>query len=334
MVSRPNADLSVGGGGTTALVVRDWLHQLLGWAEQLPGGVGLQSLTISDGIVTPNRARVVVDTEAGSTTDELLTIGNANLPDGSIIVVSSVDSSRKPVLVHRTTGEGHIFLHGGSDLTLESSSNFVMFERTGSRWRELFRWYGTTSSAWRAFFGIGNAGALDLALISEAKAGTRADRLMSPARTKNALDDAALMVTGRASASPLDGSERLMLAKAGALVQADALELKAWIQSPDWYSGLLAFDASVTEAHPLGSMPSRMEVHAVCFEADLGYPTGFRATPMTDDTGGSARTLSAGFDAEEVFISRSSALRMRPKGGGSPAAMTPSKWRWEFKLWR
>lgn len=149
----------------TDLKTSDQEQNLLDWITatyQLPGAQPKQSLTISSGNITPNRALLVVDTEASAASDDLDHILQTNLPEsGRLLFVRAADTNRTIVLRHNQGGAGNLLLLGGVNYSLDDDKKISVLARDGSTWVELMRFYGSDSVAWRSFLGLGTASVLN-----------------------------------------------------------------------------------------------------------------------------------------------------------------------------
>lgn len=110
-----------------------WLASTL----QLPGAAEAEALIIANGQITPTRAAVVVDTEGGTSADDLTTISTAGMHDGAVIMLSAAYPGRV-VTVRHGTGAGGVALQDGADAQL-SPGNWIVLRRSGNRWIEM-RW--------------------------------------------------------------------------------------------------------------------------------------------------------------------------------------------------
>ena len=119
-----------------------WIAAMLQFFDavrQLPGAAEASGLTIAAGGVTPTRAAHLVDTEADAAADDLTHIGQDNLPNGSLLFLSSVDVSRVPTVKHGAGGLGQILLEGGVDFALDATNKWLWLVRDGTTWRERAR---------------------------------------------------------------------------------------------------------------------------------------------------------------------------------------------------
>lgn len=105
---------------------------------EMPGGRVASTLVIAAGVITPDRACHLVDTEGSSSADDLTTISVDNHPDGRRLLLSMVDSDRVVTIKHNAGGAGQVALVNGYDLVLRVGG-WVELKRTGSNWEEVSR---------------------------------------------------------------------------------------------------------------------------------------------------------------------------------------------------
>ena len=91
-------------------------------------------LTIASGAVTATSAFHSIDTEADASSDDLDTINAGTLPDGTILVIQAISSSRTIVAKDDT---GNLRLAG--DFSLEHGRDTLTLILDGSAWYELSR---------------------------------------------------------------------------------------------------------------------------------------------------------------------------------------------------
>ena len=131
--------------------LEDWLAA----TRQLPGGQAESTLSIASGAVTPTRSVHAIDTEGMASSDDLDTIAQANLPDGSILWLHAADNARVPTVRHNQGGAGKVLLSDAANLALSNTSIWLVLERTGTAWREIGRFYGSALAAFRTYLGVG-----------------------------------------------------------------------------------------------------------------------------------------------------------------------------------
>src|SRR5690349_10794513 len=123
MVALPAAGY-FNGSGRTNQQAKDAQDAVLAFVRQVPGCETTEALTIATGAVTPSKGFVVLDTEAGASTDDLANIAQptGGLPDGAWLAVAIADPSRVVVVKHAAGGTGQVLLSDGADLTLTDPS--------------------------------------------------------------------------------------------------------------------------------------------------------------------------------------------------------------------
>ena len=108
--------------------------------RELVGTFGYEDLTISSGGITPTKAEVTVDTEAGASTDDLTTIylvsdGTTTLHDGMILKLRAYDPART-VTVKHGSGVNQIQTVSGTDIVLGTTWELTLKLQSGV-WKEV-----------------------------------------------------------------------------------------------------------------------------------------------------------------------------------------------------
>lgn len=108
--------------------------------RELIGTFGYEDLTISSGGITPTKAEVTVDTEAGASTDDLTTIylvsdGTTTLHDGMILKLRAYDPARI-VTVKHGSGVNQIQTVSGTDIVLDTTWDLTLKLQSGV-WKEI-----------------------------------------------------------------------------------------------------------------------------------------------------------------------------------------------------
>ena len=107
-----------------------------------------ESLTIASGAIAPRLLSrkgpnvIQIDTEAAAATDDLDVITtNANLPDGTIIILRSGTSARDPSIRDLGVSGGNIQTVGGVAFTLATTRDHIMllWDKAAAEWHELLR---------------------------------------------------------------------------------------------------------------------------------------------------------------------------------------------------
>jgi|GEM_PF-5986974 len=119
----------------TAAQARVEFERWLAATLQLPGAAEAEALTIATGQITPTRASVIVDTEGGTSADDITTIATTNMHAGAVLMLCAANSGRT-VTVKHGTGAGGIALLGGVDCAL-STTHWLMLRRVGDAWAEM-----------------------------------------------------------------------------------------------------------------------------------------------------------------------------------------------------
>lgn len=130
------------------------LEDIVAVIREIIGGNAEELRTISNGVITPTRASVVVDTESGAAADDLDQISTANLPDGRTILIRSADASRVVTVRHAQGGAGQIHLVDNANLALSSPTQWLWLIRRGNDWHEIMRGFGNNKLAALAFLGF------------------------------------------------------------------------------------------------------------------------------------------------------------------------------------
>lgn len=103
------------------------------------GGSAETELTISSGVIVPSTGTHSVDTEGDIGTDDLSNLTTTNMKDGSILHVRAESAvARNVVVKHLAGGAGQIHLVDAVDLTLDEAGKFVVLQRRGADWYEMF----------------------------------------------------------------------------------------------------------------------------------------------------------------------------------------------------
>lgn len=118
------------------------LEAMLAATKQIPGaGTPDLALTIAAGSITPagSGGVLVVETESLAASDDLANIIQANYPDGSLLLLRNTNAARVVVVKHAATGAGQIFLDRNADYVLDDTKKFLLIQRRGTDWYEVFR---------------------------------------------------------------------------------------------------------------------------------------------------------------------------------------------------
>lgn len=96
-------------------------------------GLGVTK-TISSGVITVDTgSHIIVDTEGGASTDDLVTINGGRT--GTVILLHTAASARDVTVKH---GTGNIYLDGQADFTLTSSSDaLLLYRNNAGNWNQI-----------------------------------------------------------------------------------------------------------------------------------------------------------------------------------------------------
>ncbi len=126
----------------TQVQVQAALEDVIASLRQVPGAAEPESAgTISSGTFTPSGSKGIflVDTEAAAATDDLANIATTNHPDGSCIVLRNANLARVVTVKHLAGGAGQINLDRSADYVLDDEKKWVLLQRRGADWYEIFR---------------------------------------------------------------------------------------------------------------------------------------------------------------------------------------------------
>lgn len=124
------------------------LEAMLASTKQIPGaGVAELAITIAAGSITPagSGGALVIDTESSAATDDLTNIVQTNYPDDSMILLRNANAARFVVCKHAATGAGQLLLARNADYVLDDTKKFLLLQRRGTDWYEVYRAPGRLS---------------------------------------------------------------------------------------------------------------------------------------------------------------------------------------------
>lgn len=119
--------------------VKTALEDLLAGIKQLQGGSIISTVVIASDQIVPTGGIHQVDTEASASTDDLKNASVSNIPDGRLLILSSVSASRTVRVWHSAGGSGQFLLNSGNHFQLGDPSHCIVFQRRNTSWQELFR---------------------------------------------------------------------------------------------------------------------------------------------------------------------------------------------------
>lgn len=310
--------------------------------RELVGTFGYENLTISAGGITPTKAEVTVDTEAGASADDLTTIylvsdGTTTLHDGMILKLRAYDSARV-VTVKHGSGVNQIQTVSGTDIVLGTTWELTLKLQSGV-WKEI---------AGKPVIDItGNAATATLAttattattantlkqggIIAPTSGGTSTAYTVtsSPVVSAYAAGNVYQFVAHTAcGASPtvnfdglgaktlkkFSGGSKVSLAAAdipsGSLVQClyDGTDMVvssvagAATGSYDSGNQTITASGSLTLAHGLGAKPRFVRCFLKCTSAHVGYSVGDEVDVSPNSLYGSTDGFSLWSDTTNIYV--------------------------------
>lgn len=115
------------------------LEDFLAGVKQMLGGSIVSTLTIASDAITPTGGIHQVDTEGSASTDDLKNAAVSNIPDGRLLILSSVSSTRTIRVWHSAGGSGQFLLNSGNHFQLGDPSHYIIFQRRNTAWQEIAR---------------------------------------------------------------------------------------------------------------------------------------------------------------------------------------------------
>ena len=327
-----------GDNQSRGLAFEDWLA----WSKEQPGGGPQQSLTISNGVITPNVSTVIVDTEGLAASDDLDRIDYTHKPDGSFVYLRCATTQLRRVRIrHLQGGNGQIFLAREAEFFLDDTTIHIMFQREGTQWIQRNVFYGRGTGMARTHLGLGNAATYNVASDAEVVIGTATNRLVIPPNVHAVLGNYQALIGNRTVVTiPELNAELLIGAGAGGgdVVGKITVEnLFANSFKEHFYSGELACTAGTAgdAAHGFAGRPSLIQATLLCKTADLGYAPGDEINIDTVYASNETRGLLVGFTASVIFwrVRASFNIAMLNTSNGY-AVINPANWRLIVRAWR
>lgn len=115
------------------------LEDFLAGVKQMLGGSIISTVTIASDAITPTGGIHQVDTEGSASTDDLKNAAVSNIPDGRLLILSSVSATRTIRLWHSAGGSGQFLLNSGNHFQLGDPSHYIIFQRRNTAWQEIAR---------------------------------------------------------------------------------------------------------------------------------------------------------------------------------------------------
>lgn len=118
------------------------LEAVIASLRQVPGAAAVElAVTISGGSITPAGGGGIlsISNESAAATDNLTNILTTNYPDNACILLRNADAGQVVTLKHAATGDGEMFLDRSADYVLDDTLKYVLLQRRGADWYEVFR---------------------------------------------------------------------------------------------------------------------------------------------------------------------------------------------------
>lgn len=130
MVNIPNStDLT---GSITEGQFKTAINQWRNWCEQLVGGDAITTLTISSNTITPTRGIHKIKNASGFPLENLYTINQTNLPDGSLLWLLYDTTGDSILLWNGFGGAGELDLP--VDIEMDAEFDSILLVRSGTKW--------------------------------------------------------------------------------------------------------------------------------------------------------------------------------------------------------
>jgi len=110
------------------------LDSFLAATKLLHGASAQAAYTVASGSITPTVATMTVDSESAAASDDLETVQTTNFNDGNIIIIRNFADARNIVVKN---GTGNITTLSGSDVTLDTTKQYMMLMLVSSTWYEI-----------------------------------------------------------------------------------------------------------------------------------------------------------------------------------------------------
>jgi hypothetical protein len=130
MANIPNStDLT---GSITEGQFKTAINQWRNWCEQLVGGDAITTLTISSNAITPTRGIHKIKNASGFPLENLYTINQTNLPDGSLLWLLYDTTGDSILLWNGFGGAGELDLP--VDIEMDAEFDSILLVRSGTKW--------------------------------------------------------------------------------------------------------------------------------------------------------------------------------------------------------
>lgn len=328
-----------GSNSSRGTLFEDWLRQ----SRALLGATLHDLRSIVGGVLSPQRSRVIMDTQGAAAADDLTSIAvDANLfAPGTIFCLSIVTAARKITVL---SNSGNIVLRTTAFLMADGWAK-LWLQWDGTNCVELTRDYGQAYAQWRQEYRLnggnpvqGEPATYGHASAVDAAAATSQNKVMTPAATSVALNTAAIVVDNKTIATSLGPNDTFLLSRDNVLYRMNisVLLAKSFLAYVETGEATLGQANSVIAAHTLGSRPKLVRGYLRCKTAELGHNANeeLAAEIMIND--GVARTVNFGADATNYWVRLSNvagAPKIPGRGTGNIAAITIANWRFFMRLW-
>ncbi|MGH6879270.1 hypothetical protein [Hypericibacter sp.] len=323
---------------------RNFIAQLIGGAQEVQATIAGDSITPASGVIK-------VETEAGAGTDNLATIVQTNLPDGSLLMLRPLNAAHVVVVKNAAGGGGQILTANAADFSMNSTKMWLLLKRTGTNWEEVARFYGDQLSAQKAYLGISGSYAAKTAaynvvaadngsVLDWTTAGFSANLLAAATAgagfTLTLVNSAASgdVTIDPNGAETIDGlTTRLMRPGDEVTIYCTGAAWKTLRGQYSYDSGEQTITAAgaLTLAHGLGAKPQLRDVFLRCKTAEGGYSIGDEVVWPTGELGTAASSPSIVIDATNISVRYGSSMFVINKGTGASFGITVGNWRAVFR---
>lgn len=328
-----------GTNSSRGTLFEDWLKQ----SRALLGASTQDARSIVGGVLSPQKPRVVMDTQGAAAADDLTSIAvDANLfAPGTIFCLSIASAARKITVLNAS---GNIILKTTAFLMADGWMK-LWLQWDGANCVEYARDYGQAYALFRQDFRLngdspvqGEPATYGHASAVDAAAATSQNKVMTPAATSVALNTAAIVVDNKTIATALSPNDTFLLSRDNVLYRMNisVLLAKSFLAYAETGEVTLGQANSVIAAHTLGSRPKLVRGYLRCKTAELGHNANeeLPAEIMIND--GVARTVNFGADTANYWVRLSNvsgAPKIPGRGTGNIAAITPANWRFFMRMW-
>ena len=138
-----------------------WGDQIRDFLAQGVGGAAVSTLAIGGDAATPAQFLHALETEGAAAADDLKNLLTANVPDGSVLLLTGVNPAHVVTVRDAAGGAGQIHLAvSGGTFVIDAADKFILLRRVGPDWYECLRFFGADLAGLRTFEGTASAAAL------------------------------------------------------------------------------------------------------------------------------------------------------------------------------